>query len=271
MDNIKKEYFSGSNVRVYFGGIYIEQLANIQYSLSEQVAPIYGFHSYTFDRVARGQRIVGGVFTLNFTENGYLQTILDRLASDVEGYREDSDTSAEVVTSEMATYNTEKTIERLLLVKDRKYEDYITDLKRSFWGAPTENGMIHQDLGKENDTYFYSKQGTKTNALREHGFNILIDYSPDANYSDFDRCMKNIHDGTSFYQTYRSIIGVHITGEQQAIGNDGSVIQTTYSFTARDLDGDITEASLSNNFRYDFEDIVIPSYSQLQGGAQELK
>ena len=57
-----KVYFSGANVRVYFGDVWVEEMASIQFSVQENVAPIYGFNSYMFDKVARGTRLVSGTF-----------------------------------------------------------------------------------------------------------------------------------------------------------------------------------------------------------------
>lgn len=257
-ESTKKEYFSGSNVHVYFGSVWVDQIASIEFQLQEQVAPIYGFHSYTFDRISRGNRIVQGSFTLTFTENGYLQTILDRVASEVGRYKQKSSISSKDAKSKMESYSTDKTIEAILATGGTSsYENYINSLKESFWGGNNGNTIVKETQVKDTDTYFYSKKNgsTEENPLKEHGFNILIDYSPDANYADFERCLKKMNINTSLMQTYRTIVGVHITGVSQPIMNNGQVLTQTYQFVARDLDGDITQASLANNFRYDFSEM----------------
>lgn len=255
-ESVKKEYFSGANAHVYFGSVWIDQMASIEFQLQEQVAPIYGFHSYTFDRISRGNRIVQGSFTLSFTENGYLQTILDRVASEVGKYKEKGAVDAEDTLSKMSQYSTEQTIETILATGgDNTYKEYIDSLKQSFWGGGNDSSIVRQDGAKDSDTYFYAKKNGEENPLREQGFNILIDYSPDANYADFERCLKRINTNTSILQTYRSIMGVHITGVSQPIMNNGQVLTQTYQFVARDLDGDITETSLGDSFLYDFETI----------------
>lgn len=55
--------------------------------------------------------------------------------------------------------------------------------------------------------------------------------------------------GVSIYNTIRTIVGVHIKSSQQVLNNDGNPIQERFEFTARDLDGDVTSSSLTNNFR----------------------
>lgn len=252
-ETTKKEYFSGANVHVYFGSVWIDQMASIEFQLQEQVAPIYGFHSYTYDRISRGNRIVQGSFTLSFTENGYLQTILDRVASEVGSYTEEGTVAARDTLTEMGKYSTEQTIETVLAASGSdSYTNYINSLKQSFWGGDSGSPIVRQDGEKDGDTYFYAKRNGQENPLREQGFNILIDYSPDANYADFERCLKRINTNTSIMQTYRSIMGVHITGVSQPIMNNGQVLTQTYQFVARDLDGDITEQSLSDSFNYEF-------------------
>ena len=68
----RREYFSGANVKVYFGDVWVDQIQAISFTLQEQVAPIYGFSSYTFDRISRGSRMVQGQFTIHFTERNTL-------------------------------------------------------------------------------------------------------------------------------------------------------------------------------------------------------
>ena len=257
-ETTKKEYFSGANVHVYFGSVWVDQIASIEFQLQEQVAPIYGFHSYTFDRISRGNRIVQGSFTLSFTENGYLQTILDRVASEVGRYQEEGTVDGREAIKQMAKYTPEQTIETVLATGGTdSYASYINSLKESFWGGDNGNSIVSQDHEKDGDTFFYSKRNGEENPLREQGFNILIDYSPDANYADFERCLKRMNTNTSVMQTYRSIMGVHITGVSQPITNNGQVLTQTYQFVARDLDGDITETSLGDSFTYDFSKIAV--------------
>lgn len=264
----KKEYFSGSNAKVYFGDVWLDQMASISFELQEQVAPVYGFHSYTFDRISRGSRIVQGSFSLNFTENGYLQTILDSLAS-----KEKSQgvINPRAEANKMKHTTSEQTIQTLLQAEGSdSYQDYIDSLKASFWGQSTPTLIGGYTPDKDKEAHFYAKRYDETtgqvteNHLKEHGFNILIDYSPDANYTDFEQCLKNIQTNGSLLQTYRTIIGVHITGVSEQLSNNGQVLQQHYQFIARDLDGDITQDSLSSSFLYDFDTI---GGNQLGGAA----
>ncbi len=267
-DNTKttthKEYFSGANVKVYFGDIWIDQLTSIQFELQEQISAIYGFHSYTFDKMARGSRIVQGAFTLNFTENGYLQTILNRLASEVrtanesDTYRDGFGSAANFAANR---YSAAQTIDQILAAdsSSASYQDYIDSLKDSFWGASSDTDMVNAGVIKDENPYFYANQnGYTDNPLRENGFNITIDFNPEANDSDLIRYLQGTTDtnpasDASQYNTYCTIVGVHLGNVSVEIGNDGRPLTQRFQFLARDLDGDITTASLKNSYRYDIQ------------------
>ena len=76
IDN-KKRYYSSIDAEIYFGGIFIDEVTNIAWSVQQQALPIYGYNSYCFDDVAVGARLINGQFTINFTEANYLQKIQD--------------------------------------------------------------------------------------------------------------------------------------------------------------------------------------------------
>jgi hypothetical protein len=79
------DYFSGADVRIYFGDIWIDEITSLQFDLREQVQPIYGYASYTWDKVARGTRIIQGSFSINFRESFYLHSAMNSLQSKMKG------------------------------------------------------------------------------------------------------------------------------------------------------------------------------------------
>ena len=81
-----EEYFSGADLSIYFGDVWVDELISLQFTLLEQVRPVYGYASRTWDWIARGNRIVAGQFKIAFKEAGYLTTILSHL-----GMLEDGD------------------------------------------------------------------------------------------------------------------------------------------------------------------------------------
>lgn len=76
-----EEYFSGSDVNVYIGDIWVEDLTGLSFMLQEQINPVFGYQSYTWDAVSRGNRIVQGSFRIAFRESSYLHRILEHVGS----------------------------------------------------------------------------------------------------------------------------------------------------------------------------------------------
>ena len=57
-----EEYYSSTDVRIYMDDEEQTEIGYINYSLQEQLKPIYGYSSRTFDDIAIGNRIVTGTF-----------------------------------------------------------------------------------------------------------------------------------------------------------------------------------------------------------------
>lgn len=222
-------YYSGSDIRIFFGDIWVDEITNIDFTLVEQVAPIFGYASYTWDRVARGNRYVQGQFSINFKETGYLQMVLNSLSSDIE---KDPNTGY----FNKAEYEKEMTIEALLKQKNQDFHELADDLEASFWGEGNKTDYVQKH---EKTTFFYPNIGGvngeygdlsfNQNNLHEHGFNIVITYG--------GVCMDGRANDS--HETVQTIMGVQLTSVGQQVGPDGQPIQEVYQFIARDLQGDV--------------------------------
>lgn len=69
------DYFCGTNAKVFFGDVWVDDIVSIQYTVNQGKEPIYGYASQTFDAVARGTVIVQGSFSISFKEMGYLNVV----------------------------------------------------------------------------------------------------------------------------------------------------------------------------------------------------
>ena len=78
------DYFSGSQIGVYLGDILIDDIAGIQYNLSQSKRPVYGYASQYWHVVPSGQIIVEGAFSVPFKEAGYLPIILAEYSHKME-------------------------------------------------------------------------------------------------------------------------------------------------------------------------------------------
>lgn len=77
VDEYNSTYWSGLDANVFFNGIHIEEIVQIQYQVVESVTPYYGYAYYTAQRMHRGQRIISGNFLINFKQSGYLFGLLE--------------------------------------------------------------------------------------------------------------------------------------------------------------------------------------------------
>lgn len=59
-----EEYYSGTDTKVYLNNKEQTEISYISFSLNEQLKPIYGYASRTFDDMAVGSRIVTGVLRM---------------------------------------------------------------------------------------------------------------------------------------------------------------------------------------------------------------
>ncbi len=69
------DYFSGIDAKVFFGDVWVDDIITIQYTVSQNKIPIYGYASQLYDAVARGTVIVNGSVTIAFKEMGYLNMV----------------------------------------------------------------------------------------------------------------------------------------------------------------------------------------------------
>ena len=73
-----EEFFAGPDVSIYLNGSEQRNISQIQYTVQEQLKPIYGYDSMVFDDIAVGSRIVIGSFVmpiLNTHDNDSLSTL----------------------------------------------------------------------------------------------------------------------------------------------------------------------------------------------------
>lgn len=76
-----EEYYSSTDTKIYIDGVEQSEIGYISYALQEQLKPIYGYSSMTFDDVAIGQRIVTGVFKMpirNTEANATRDDVMER-------------------------------------------------------------------------------------------------------------------------------------------------------------------------------------------------
>lgn len=217
------DYFSGSDIRIYFGDIWVDEITSLQFSMQENVAPIYGYASYTWDKVARGTRQIQGSFNINFKESYYLHSVMNSLSSKMNNA-----TKSNPIFS-TTQWDKNVTIEQLMASTGGNFDVMAETFEKSLWGS-SNNASMTSATDKRGDSSYFSRTGANggesNRRLAEYGFNILISYgeSPASSSATF---------------TGHTLVGVQLTGVSQIIGNDGRPLEEQYTFIAKDLDGNM--------------------------------
>lgn len=219
-------YFSGCDVSIYFGDIWIDEINSLEFRLTEKKAPIYGYNSYTWDAIALGSRMVSGSFVLNFREAGYLNNVLKKYSESRESAKvylnhlNDRRPSSEEFRS---TILEGKSLEELsqnfdkLSPEDQKQAAEI--MQQLAWGGRSQIGN-EASLYKE-ASYFKEPSGGE-------GFNIVVTYGAGSN-------IPLINSSSGVQTTFHKIVGVHLVGVTQHISPDGAPVFEEYAFMAKDL------------------------------------
>ena len=214
-----EEYFAGADVRIYFGDIWVDEITRLEFTMQENVAPIYGYASYTWDAVARGTRQIQGTFSINFKESYYLFSVLNKLSEKLKS------SSSQMFNKK--TFTEGVTIEHLLSKAGHSSFDALADeFERSLWGESKNSSIKKETDNRSKDSYFYPASNHED--LREHGFDIIITYGP-----------YNEKGGSSVAGTAESLIGVQLTGVSKVISQDGRPVEEQYSFIAKDFNARI--------------------------------
>lgn len=223
----KFDYYSGSQITVWFGDILVDDISAIQWSRSQNKKPIYGYASQQFDSVAKGTVIIQGSFVTNFRQSGYLSMVMDRIKSiygnnanpqfwpeikRVIGQHLKNGTFGPVTAQEIQDLGNSSDF----LTLCKAYEDTI-------WG-----GGIPGDDGQPQTVRYGPADVQQHNDLPD-GFTVLITYGN--TYGNEARTLNDYMQSTT-----KSLVGVHLVGESQSIQVGGQPVLEQYDFIARGTD-----------------------------------
>lgn len=219
------DYFSGADVKIYFGDIWVDEITNLAFQLQENVMPIYGYNSYTFDTVARGRRQVNGMFTLNFTTVGYLNEILAN-ANAIFYALEQGEKKGLVKPS---YYEDMKLGDILAKLGKSSFDQIADEYEQAIWGTKPDTNEAY--LGYADRPYFRQD---------ELGFDIRIQYGAVSEATGYvnGRFYQSVKEEPP-NMTVDVLNGVQLTGLSKSMGTDqaGAPILEQYSFMARDFNG----------------------------------
>ena len=71
-----RRYYSAIDATIFLSGQPVEEIVQIQWAVQEQTRPLFGYNSYLWDDIAKGNRYVSGMFAINFTVPDYLNQLI---------------------------------------------------------------------------------------------------------------------------------------------------------------------------------------------------
>lgn len=213
------EYFSGSNIHIFFEDIYIDEITLLQFNLTEQIRPVYGYNSYVYDDMLRGNRIVNGAFRINFKKNNYIReavsTILNNDYSLEDNFPEINMDNIDQKRNELYQYS-----------KDGwsgQFEELSEQFKQKIW----QNANVNRNNPSITD-------GSRPYFDYSDDFNIIVKYgpydSPNTKYKIENEYRDHISNGTII-----KLEKISLNSVSQVIDDTGRPISEEYSFLAKDM------------------------------------
>lgn len=242
------DYFSGAQVALYIGDIWVDEVTSLSFQMTERRTPIYGYADTLWRDTSRGQVFVAGNFTVNFKEAGYLWLVLNRYQKLIENRVPPIEKAG---TSEIA---------KTLNIEEQYVQDYISDEK--------SKGNQNKDLQALMNNYalLFSQKlltgysntarglGAKSSEMKgaESVFEKFENAIWKSSADELDTTTRRVTDKElnpfDIYITYGDYVGddrlhhtiqklqsVYLVGVGKQIVIDGTPIQEEYSFIARNL------------------------------------
>ncbi|RKZ07404.1 hypothetical protein DRQ25_11655 [Candidatus Fermentibacteria bacterium] len=224
-------YYSGSQISIWFGDIWVEDVTQISFQYNQEKRPIYGYASQYFDAVAKGQVLIQGNFVVNFREKGYLSYIIANLPKleqslDTTQSGQDYNEKLKVVRGMVTTHLRNGTFgpgtftEIEELAKKDNFWEQAELYENVIWGDGLED--------KETPKYIATPDVLQHDDF-PRGFNILITYGNLGAKETY-----TLQDMTT--STTKALNGVHLLGSSQVIRATGEPVQEAYSFMAKGMD-----------------------------------
>lgn len=249
------DYFSGSQMFLYVGDVWIDEVTSLEYSISQQKRPLYGYASQLYDDVAAGQVIVQGSFTINFKEQGYLWAVLRRFKNvsestvgfsfDTAGKKARSKQrdrmlnrdrfgqgSSRPVIGSNGTKIRRASIERVAqgdVTKQELFDFYNQLAGFATFDINSPKDKTFEDIAEvfEDQVWTVSDNNTLNRQVRR------VD---DNNFDGFDMYVVfGNYANPRANHTVSKIIGVNITSQGKRVQIDGMPIQEQYTFFARSV------------------------------------
>jgi len=270
------DYYSGTDCKIFFGDIWVDDIVTIQYSINQTKTPIYGYASQNYDAVCKGQVLVQGTLSIAFKEVGYLNTIqyvmdgqkervhtalADKIVEYSDGAKKGTvkyipqlDGLTGVTISANGTpqiIRQEQTIEQILSA--RNGNNTASGLWKDLYGGNTTNRDFEDFAEALEDTIWGDANGKPYELKKylrrvdEFDYNRIggITVGSDNDYSECLNILLAFGDINDYRaeHTLVSLNDVHFTSSSMVVSPDGNPIAEVYQFFARDINRSIQQSS----------------------------
>lgn len=243
------EYFSGAQLFIYIGDVWIDEITSFQYRTIQTKTPLYGYASQLWDTCAAGHVIVQGAFTINFKEQGYLWAVLRRFkgiseaAAGLEDKRSASrdkrlalqkkksgPIGGRPATGSNINAISRASIERLVqgnVTRKEKYEFYNSLAGYATFDIKNPKDKVFEDIAEvfEDQVWTVNDNNTLNSQLRRTDSNEFDNFDIYVVFGNYANKKAN--------HTVQKIIDVRLTSQGKTIVIDGQPIQESYEFIAQ--------------------------------------
>ncbi len=256
------DYFSGAQVACYIGDVFVDEITSLNYGVSNERTPLYGYADQYFRDVSKGRVIVQGTFTINFKEAGYMFLILERYQRLLNGkstrlnpFLGSADVNSrnieQVINGEVSTFQRNEIIQAIAEAQANTAK--IPDTAERFSDKEQELTTINRiDAARGLGGFASSARSTGGIGLAENIFEVFEDAiwrkppedldndhrradEPSLNPFDIYVAFGDFAGDNRANHTIQKITGVHIVGSSKQIVIDGQPIQEAYQFIARNI------------------------------------
>lgn len=249
VDEFNSAYWSGCDLQVYAGNVWLGDSVQVNYQVVENTRPYWHYSHYVPTRIWHGTRMLQGELTVNFTRDAFLFGLLEKLSrvgiatpeqesavnlNQADGTQTGSpvlynvypwgpQTGRKIMTDEMTADQRRE----FVLARKKAVDQQTLKLSQSRPSIPQDRGLFETlpsgwDLNLIFGAYL-SRPLTLT-------FNSAEDqyYLNGATYQDLRPNPAPLGTGIK-------LVGVEIQGLARSISDDGRPIMETYTFVARDV------------------------------------
>lgn len=237
------DYFSGSQVALYIGDVFVDEVTAISFGARQSRRPLYGYADQHFRAMSKGQILIQGQLVINFKEAGYLWLILNEYKKKIKGeFSKLDEDDPFVSSSEAFRQNIEQVINNESITQEQRYSA-VSSLAESYaslsgFSSTTRAAGKKTDKGVgivgQAENIFENFE----NAIwqKPEGSLISDDRSPDdADLNPFDIFIMygDFMGDDRANHTIIKLEDVHILSSGQRIEVDPGPVQEVYSFIAR--------------------------------------